>query len=510
MPMKRGFPVAMSYRVLLIENNATDAQVIEQLLQVKESTGGPEFEVVRVDTLERGMDRLAEQSFAAVLCDLDLPDGEGIEGFLRVLSSSGIATILFTDDLERAEPFKEAGAIDVVYKGSLEHKLLQRSLLYSMARSRYDSLSRSLSPQHFLPPLEAETNVRNRVLIVTGATGEQHQLRAQVLDLGYECRACTADAAAGIAGDYLPGVILIEATESNARAIEDCQLIKQDEQLGLVPVLVITRSFTTEEILKGQSVGVTGFLTRPIRMGELSRSLGQLHRLRDRETQLMEMTHQWQQTRMALSNYFSSDFVENLVRQQYGGELQGSENTASLLRFGLRDAQKTLGHHHPRERAELLGRILSDVMAAVVDAGGSIQQLAGDGLTATFGCPHPGTDDPGNCVRAALKIKDVMAAVNGTGITEGDPLAYGTAAATGPVFAALLGSDHRREFVVMGDTVDRLRGLMEMARRSGAGPLVDAATREALGEGVVAKRVKAKAPNAPEMYLVESLAPENT
>ncbi len=494
----------MPHPILLIENNATDAQVIEQLMQVKESVLQPDFLVTRVETLRHGMDRLAEGDFDAVLCNLDLPDAEGIEGFLRILVSAGMAVIILTDDLERAAPLVDLGVTDVIYKGSLENKLLRRSLLYSIASAKYAAIARASRLEHFLPPIHADDSAeRNRVLVV--AEGES-QISAQVADLGFEVATATGAEANEVAARARFALILIEAQASNADALTLSTAIRKNKSLATVPIMVASRNFSTEEILKSQAAGVTTFISRPIRMGELALHLGNMSRLRSRETQLLELTERWQSARAALANYFPADFVENLLKQKFATEIDGARLRANVLMFALGKSEELCTALEPNVLSRLLNRLFGEIQSVIATEGGSVLDLNGDGLLATFGCPRPQADDLRHAARAALKIRDIVAALNATGSApDGRQVRYGLALTTGDVFAGIVGSDHRREYVVLGEPVRRAAGLLELARRSSANLLIDAPSREGLGDTARVRRVRTKKDNAPEMYLLETL-----
>ena len=65
-------------KVLLVEDCATDAQLLRLLL-----SSDPKFMVTTATTLTRGKAYLAQKPFDLLLLDLSLPDGEGIEAIIR-------------------------------------------------------------------------------------------------------------------------------------------------------------------------------------------------------------------------------------------------------------------------------------------------------------------------------------------------------------------------------------------------------------------------------------------
>ena len=68
-------------RVLLIEDNAIDARLIQIMLS---EAGGGFFQLERAERLSSGLNRLAMGDVGMVLLDLSLPDSQGLNTFLRV------------------------------------------------------------------------------------------------------------------------------------------------------------------------------------------------------------------------------------------------------------------------------------------------------------------------------------------------------------------------------------------------------------------------------------------
>ena len=120
---------------------------------------------------------------------------------------------------------------------------------------------------------------------------------------------------------------------------------------------------------------------------------------------------------------------------------------------------------------EELKLIVGDAVARVIDAvesfGGTIKDLAGDGVLALFGAPTAHEDDPERAVRASLRIVEEIAdyaqevedawGVGGFGVRVG--------VQTGPVVVGAIGAGGRVEYAALGDAVNTAARL-----QSAAGP----------------------------------------
>ncbi len=69
------------FRILLVEDNPGDAELMRRALLVAESS---RFEVHHVDRLDTALERMRETSFDLIVVDLALPDSFGLESFASV------------------------------------------------------------------------------------------------------------------------------------------------------------------------------------------------------------------------------------------------------------------------------------------------------------------------------------------------------------------------------------------------------------------------------------------
>jgi class 3 adenylate cyclase len=63
----------------------------------------------------------------------------------------------------------------------------------------------------------------------------------------------------------------------------------------------------------------------------------------------------------------------------------------------------------PEDAREIIGGALATVIESIEDLGGTIKDLAGDGVLALFGAPISHEDDKERAVRAGLRIVAEMA-----------------------------------------------------------------------------------------------------
>jgi len=113
--------------------------------------------------------------------------------------------------------------------------------------------------------------------------------------------------------------------------------------------------------------------------------------------------------------------------------------------------------------------IVNDAVARVIGAveafGGTVKDLAGDGVLALFGAPTAHEDDPERAVRAALRVVDEItryaSEVERAFGHEGFGVRVGVD--TGPVVVGALGAGSRVEYAALGDAVNTAARLQSVA-----------------------------------------------
>src|SRR6185503_8891727 len=109
------------------------------------------------------------------------------------------------------------------------------------------------------------------------------------------------------------------------------------------------------------------------------------------------------------------------------------------------------GRIDPDDMHGLLGRFFTAVDGAVASYGGKIDKHIGDNVMGLFGAPIAHGNDAERAVRAALDIhREVATLAQQTGF----PLRVSIGIAAGQVMASGLGSDHHREYTVIGNAVN--------------------------------------------------------
>ncbi|MEG4321991.1 MULTISPECIES: ATP-binding protein [unclassified Microcoleus] len=126
----------MWIKILLVEDNPADADLLAELLEV---SGGVQWELVSVEFLHEAIAQLSKQNFDIVLLDLSLPDSRGLETLTRlreVALDTAIVVMTGLDDEAIALESVRLGAQDYIVKGQITTQLLVRTIRYAIERSQ--------------------------------------------------------------------------------------------------------------------------------------------------------------------------------------------------------------------------------------------------------------------------------------------------------------------------------------------------------------------------------------
>ena len=175
-----------------------------------------------------------------------------------------------------------------------------------------------------------------------------------------------------------------------------------------------------------------------------------------------------------LSRLLPGGLADKLQREgRHAGETE--RLVVTVLMSDVRGYTSIAEQADPSELARQLNEHRAEMNHAVIGNGGTVMQFVGDAVMAVFGAPEPYDDHADRAVVAALDMHARQADVNERWKKEGlPPFGLGIGLSTGEVAAALLGSEERLEYTLVGDTVNLSQRLQDLARPAGTTVLSDA------------------------------------
>jgi class 3 adenylate cyclase len=136
----------------------------------------------------------------------------------------------------------------------------------------------------------------------------------------------------------------------------------------------------------------------------------------------------------------------------------------TVLMSDIRSYSTIAEHADPAELARQLNVHRAAMNDAILGEGGTVMQFVGDAVMAVFGAPFPQDDHQLRAVAAARAMHASQRKVNEQWESEGKPpFGLGIGLSTGEAAAALLGSEERLEYTLVGDTVNLAQRLQQLA-----------------------------------------------
>jgi class 3 adenylate cyclase/DNA-binding NarL/FixJ family response regulator len=188
-------------------------------------------------------------------------------------------------------------------------------------------------------------------------------------------------------------------------------------------------------------------------------SQGALRRLRMLHQAIVDREEQGE----TLSRLLPSGLAEKLRRER--PDIGRAERvTVTVLMSDIRSYSTIAEHADPTQLAGQLNTHRAAMNRAVLREGGTVMQFVGDAVMAVFGAPFPQSGHADRAVAAASAMHGLQSEINARWAEEGLPaFGLGLGLSTGEAAAALLGSEERLEYTLVGDTVNLSQRLQQLA-----------------------------------------------
>jgi class 3 adenylate cyclase/ActR/RegA family two-component response regulator len=186
---------------------------------------------------------------------------------------------------------------------------------------------------------------------------------------------------------------------------------------------------------------------------------GALDRLRRLHRAIVEREEQGE----SLSRLLPTGLADQVrARGSSAGEIE--RLVVTIVMSDIRGYTTIAEHADPAVLARQLNRHRAEMNRAILSEGGTVMQYVGDAVMAVFGAPVATDDHADRAVAAAGAMHRAQQGVNTEWERDGiTPFGLGIGVSTGEVAAALLGSDERVEYTVVGDAVNLSQRLQQFA-----------------------------------------------
>jgi adenylate cyclase len=169
---------------------------------------------------------------------------------------------------------------------------------------------------------------------------------------------------------------------------------------------------------------------------------------------------------IAMFSRFVNPYVVRHLIERGGLEGGGRTRDVTLLFSDIRGFTTLSETRPPQEVVAILNRYFTLQVEVIFRHGGSLDKFIGDAIMAFWGAPLDDPDHAKNAVACALDMADTLLAFKSELGELGKSFDVGIGVHSGPAVVGLIGSDKRREYTSIGDTVNlasRIEGLTKEA-----------------------------------------------
>jgi class 3 adenylate cyclase/DNA-binding NarL/FixJ family response regulator len=293
-------------------------------------------------------------------------------------------------------------------------------------------------------------------LLSEGAAGYAYLLKDRVADGDQLFRAIRAVTTGGSMLDPRIVEALVQpASQGTDLTPEEEDLLQQLAQGRPMKAIAVTRHTTPADIDDAIEK-----LFYKLAQAATTGASGALRRLKLLHQAIVDREEQGE----SLSRLLPTGLAEKLRRE---GRKIGETETlmVTVLMSDIRGYSTIAEDADPTVLARQLNEHRAEMNRAILANGGTVMQFVGDSVMAVFGAPLPESDHAQKALKTAGAMHEAQARVNARWAAEQLPAFHlGIGLSTGAVAAALLGSDERLEYSLVGDSVNLCQRLQQFAR----------------------------------------------
>jgi CheY-like chemotaxis protein len=251
----------------------------------------------------------------------------------------------------------------------------------------------------------------SKILIVDDEPFNVDYLEQELEDLGYitESASNGREALEKVAVEA-PDLILLDVMMPIMDGLTACRLLKGDDETRLIPIVIMTALDGFDDRIKGIEAGADAFLTKPVKQRELLARMQTALRLKHTvDGKLREL----RQTTDHFAKFVPEAVKRLVAANPEAPELAKHAQDVSVLFLDITGYTRLCEQLPLEELNRLVERYFSTFLDRIHEAGGDINETAGDGFMAIFQAAdvhmHAGT-----AVETALALLDATAALNQT------------------------------------------------------------------------------------------------
>jgi class 3 adenylate cyclase len=285
--------------------------------------------------------------------------------------------------------------------------------------------------------------------------------------------------------------VAVVVSDQRMAGMNGTELLTRSRDVAPDTVRILLTAFTDTDALMDSinGAGVYHFLLKPWDPHELRHVVGRAvehYRLRRERAQLLadlgaknaELEQTLEHLRGAqhdllreasvranLQRYVSPRLVDLAIADPGLLELPGDWREATVLFADIRGFTRLIESNPAPVVIQLLNEYFTEMIEVIFRHQGTVEQLVGDEIVALFRVTEGDPDAAARAVRTAVDMVRAVEILSTRWRAEGLPtFGIGVGISSGPVWAATIGSERRRELVVVGRPMIAAARIQRMTR----------------------------------------------
>lgn len=167
-----------------------------------------------------------------------------------------------------------------------------------------------------------------------------------------------------------------------------------------------------------------------------------------------------------LSRYFSPEVAKLLQSNREDVPQDGLELDLTILFADIRGFTQMSAQMSGQDTVRLLNEIHEKLVQCIFECQGTLDKYIGDGIMAYFGAPSGNALHADQAVNCAIKMRYAIADLNSARVGRGEkPIQIGIGLHSGRAVVGDVGAHFRREFTVIGDTVNTASRIESLTKK---------------------------------------------
>lgn len=261
---------------------------------------------------------------------------------------------------------------------------------------------------------------------------------------------------------HVPGLVVLEKLKSLTKAV----------------IMVVTGDLSEEMGILALENGADDIQYKPLRQIEFVLKVSNLVRMRVYQDRLVE-------EKGILKKFVSEEIADHIMNEK---STNGIKTYATILFFDIRNSTAMAESISPFELADHLNEVMNLVIDIIYKNLGSVNNILGDGILATFGYPVVYDFDSLRAIKCIYDIRTMFQTHKFA-----FPTSYGIGVTTGAMFSGNIGNSHKMTCTVLGDIVNTASRLQNLTKKAHVDSLIDRTTFQSVEKYVTVQKFKGKA-----------------